>query len=172
MLHLQKYFITSLLVVILSVCFSTITYAVKIGTRILSSDLANDIEYTEKYYGKVNILIIYSPELKKPENMTKQLSKKYDTSIVWRLQPESNDFGMVIVDKSGYVRWKHLYETLDFKAQDLLIELGKLKRSTPLSIDSPAPDFRLTDTDGKTEYALSDYKEKKNVLVNLLLQTY
>ena len=172
MLHLHKYFITSLLVVILSVCFSTITYAVKIGTRIFSSDLANDIEYTEKYYGKVNILIIYSPELKESENMTKQLSKKYDTSIVWRLQPESNDIGMVIVDKSGYVRWKHLYETLDFKAQDLLSELGKLKRNTPLPIDSPAPDFRLTDTDGKTEYALSDYKGKKNVLVNLLLQTY
>ena len=172
MLHLQKYFITSLLVVILSVCFSTITYAVKIGTRLFSSDLANDIDYTEKYYGKVNLLVIYSPELKESENITKQLSKKYDTSIMWRLQPESNDIGMVIVDKSGYVRWKHLYETLDFKAQDLLSELGKLKRSTLLSIDSPAPDFRLTDTDGKTEYALSDYKGKKNVLVNLLLQTY
>ena len=172
MVHLQKCFITSLFVVIISVCFSTFTYAVKIGTRIFSSDLANDIEYTEKYYGKVNILIIYSPELKESENITKQLSKKYDTSIVWRLQPESNDIGMVIVDKSGYVRWKYLYETLDFKAQDLLSELGKLKRSTPLSIDSPAPDFRLTDTDGKTEYALSDYKGKKNVLVNLLLQTY
>lgn len=172
MLHLQKYFFTSLFVVILCICFSTITHAVKIGTRIFTTDLANDIEYTEKYYGKVNILIVYSPELKESEEITKKISKKYDTSIVWRLQPESNEFGMVIVDKSGYVRWKHIYQTLDFNAKDLLSELGKLKRSTPLSIDSPAPDFLLTDTDGKTEYALSDYTGKKNVLVNLLLQTY
>lgn len=171
MLNLQRYFITSLLVVILSVCFSTITHAVKIGTRIFSSDLANDIEYSENYYGKVNILIVYSPKLNEGEDITKEFSKKYDTSIVWRVQPESTDFGMVIVDKSGYVRWKQLYQTLDFKAQDLLSEFGKLKRSTSLSIDSSVLDFRLTDTDGKTEYALSDYKGKKNVLVNLLLQT-
>ena len=172
MLHLQRYFITSVLVVILSMCFSTFSHAIKIGTRIFSTDLANEISYTEIYYGKVNLLVVYSPELKKTEDITKQFSKKYDTSIVWRLQPENNDIGMVIVDKSGYTRWKHLYQTLDFKAQDLLSELEKLKRSTPLSIDSPIPDFRLTDTDGKTEYALSDYKGKKNVIVNLLLQTY
>lgn len=171
MLNLQRHFIKSLLVAILMVCFSTITHAVKIGTRIYSSDLANDIEYSEKYYGKVNILVVYSPKLKETEDITKEFNKKYDTSIVWRVQPESTDFGMVIVDKSGYVRWKQLYQTLDFKAQDLLSELGKLKRSTSLSIDSSVPDFRLTDTDGKTEYALSDYKGKKNVLVNLLLQT-
>ncbi|MCG9127822.1 hypothetical protein JT359_09520 [Candidatus Poribacteria bacterium] len=172
MLHLQRYFITSLLVIILSMCFTTFSHAIKIGTRIFSTDLANEIAYSEIYYGKVNLLVVYSPKLKKTEDITKQFSKKYDTSIVWRLQPDSNEIGMVIVDKSGYIRWKHLYQTLDFKAQDLLSELGKLKRSTPLSIDSPIPDFRLTDTDGKTEYALSDYKGKKNVIVNILLQTY
>ncbi|RKU26931.1 hypothetical protein C6497_12870 [Candidatus Poribacteria bacterium] len=172
MVHIHRYVITFFFVIILSLCSSSIVHAVKIGTRLFSSDLANDIQYSEKYYGKVNILVIYSPELKESKEITKQFSKKYDTTIVWRLQPESNDFGMVIVDKSGYVRWKYLYQTLDFKAQDLLTELGKLKRSTPLSIDSPVPDFRLTDTDAKTEYALSDYRNKKNVLVNLLLQTY
>ena len=67
------------------------------------------------------------------------------------------------------MRWKSVaLPTIE----QLEIELAKLRRDKPLEIGSLAPDFNLTEADGKTTFQLSEHKGKKNVLVTLLLQTY
>ncbi|MCZ6678591.1 MAG: redoxin domain-containing protein [Candidatus Poribacteria bacterium] len=87
---------------------------------------------------------------------------------------EMHQAATFIIDKSGHIRGKFYSETATAPPTmaQLESELVKLKRDTPLPTGSPAPDFSLTEADGKTTFTLSDYQGKKNVLVTLLLQTY
>ena len=84
------------------------------------------------------------------------------------------EIGIFVIDKSGYVRWKFLTDAglAQSAIGELESELVKLKRDTPLPIDSPAPDFQLMDVETGLLFNLSKYKKKKHVLVTLLLQTY
>jgi peroxiredoxin len=79
-----------------------------------------------------------------------------------------------IIDKSRHIRWLSYSQSLEDRPDGEALEsaLSKLKRTVPLQVGSPAPDFSLTEADGETVFRLSDYRGKKNVLVTLLLQTY
>ena len=109
------------------------------------------------------------------QSQAEAFKTKYD-AVTITMNPESAEVErtIFIIDKSGHIRWKFdgkvdaAHPTMD----QLESELAKLKRITPLPVGSPAPDFSLTEADGKTIFTLSDYKGKKNVVVTLLLQTY
>ena len=150
-------------------------------TTFMSGD--KEIKFAD-FHGKSNLIVV-SDALKYAE-FNSQLEKKADAfetrydAAVLRLQVALNpdlvgeESAILIIDKSGYVRWK--FPDAAGLAQsaigELETELVKLKRDEPLPIGSPAPDFQLVDVETGIPFNLSKYKGKRYVLVTLLLQTY
>ena len=127
------------------------------------------------FHGKSNLIVVGDiaghPEFSsRLEQKAGPFEAKYDATVL-RLQGKAE---ILIIDKSGYVRWK--FPSADDSAQSTIkqleSELAKLKRDNPLPIGSPAPDFRLVDAESSLLFSLSKYKGKKHVLATLLLQTY
>ena len=142
-----------------------------LGTTFTSGD--KQIKFSD-FHGKSNLIVV--GDAAKTPVFTSQLEQKgeafgttYDVTIL-RLQGESDT---LIIDKSGYVRWKFPDDADSVPTVEKLeSELAKLKRDDLLPIGSPTPDFRLMDAESGIPFNLSNYKGKKHILATLLLQTY
>ena len=123
------------------------------------------------FHGKSNLIVVSDvTEYSELISQLAQKAVKYDAEMR-RLQGEGE---IIIIDKSGYVRWKFsgAKDSAQITVKQLESELSKLKRDEPLPIGSSAPDFRLLDVESGLHFSLSNYKGKKHVLATLLLQTY
>ncbi len=163
--------------VIFFVFAASISESLEVGdsalrTTIVSGD--KEIKFAD-FHGKSNLIVVH--DAVKRSEFIAQLDQKasafestYDATII-RLQGEGET---LIIDKSGYVRWKlpNAADSAQPTIKQLESELAKLKRDNPLPIGSPAPDFRLVDVETGIPFNLSNYKGKKHLLVTLLLQTY
>ena len=156
---------------------ASISEAFEVGDSVLRTPITSgdeEIRFTD-YHGKSN-LIVASDVLKYAE-FNSQLQQKADTfetqydAAILRLSTGSE---IIVIDKSGYVRWKFSDNTdlAQSAIGELETELAKLKRDEPLPIGSQAPDFRLIDAETGLLVSLSQFKAKKHVLATLLLQTY
>ena len=156
---------------------ASISEGLEIGDSALQTPIVSgdeEIKFTE-YHGKSNLIVVsdaakYAEFDFQLEQKADTFGTKYDATIL-RLQEESD---ILLIDKSGYVRWKFTNDAglAESAIGELESELVKLKRDEPLPIGSPAPDFRLIDVESGLPFNLSKYKGKKHVLATLLLQTY
>ena len=142
-----------------------------LGTTFTSGD--KQVKFAD-FHGKSNLIIV-GDAANHPE-FSSQLEQKagafettYDATIIH----SQGNGETLIIDKSGYVRWK-FPDAADSvpTVEKIESELAKLKRDSLLPIGSPASDFRLVDVESGIPFSLSNYKGKKHVLVTLLLQTY
>ena len=152
---------------------ASISKGVEVGDSVLRTPITfgeAEIKFAD-FHGKSNLIVI--GDMAEHSEGIAQLERravKYDATLL-RLQGEGE---ILVIDKSGYVRWKfpHASDSAQSTIEELESELTKLKRDEPLPIGSPAPEFRLVDVESGLLFNLFKYKGKKHVLVTLLLQTY
>ena len=165
---------------------ASLSDGLEVGDSALRATFASgdkEIKFAD-FHGKSNLIVV-SDVLKYAE-FNAQLEKKsdafatrYDVEVL-RLQVALNPdlvgegSGIILIDKSGYVRWKFSEDAglAQSALGELETELVKLRRDEPLPIGSPAPDFRLVDAETGLLFSASKYKGKKHILATLLLQTY
>ena len=157
------------------------TASISKGLEVGDSVLRTSITYGEEeikfgdFHGKSNLIVV-GDEMKNSEFISQLHQKaaafeaKYDATLL--RVPEED--AVLLIDKSGYVRWR--FPSATDSAQPTIeqfeTELGKLKRDEPLPIGSEAPDFQLMDVESGLHFSLSKFKGNKHVLATLLLQTY
>ena len=156
---------------------ASISQGLEVGDSALRSPITSadkEIKFAD-FHGKSNLIVVSETAgdaefISQLEQEADAFEAKYDATLL-RLEEEGL---ILIIDKSGYVRWKfpNASDSVPTTIEQLESELAKLKRDSPLSIGSPAPDFRLVDAESGLLFSLSKYKGKKHVLATLLLQTY
>lgn len=152
---------------------ASISKGLEVGDSVLRTPITfgeTEIKFAD-FHGKSNLVVVSDViEYSELISQLEQKAVKYDAEMR-RLQGED---GIVIIDKSGYVRWKfpNASDSAQITIKQLESELAKLKRDEPLPIGSEAPDFRLMDVESGLHFSLSTFKGKKHVLATLLLQTY
>ncbi len=152
---------------------ASISKGVEVGDSVLRNPITfgeTEIKFAD-FHGKSNLIVV--GDMAEHSEVIAQLERravKYDATLL-RLQGEGE---ILVIDKSGYVRWKlpNGSDSAQITIKQLESELAKLKREEPLPIGSPAPDFRLMDAETGLLFSLAKYKGKKHVLATLLLQTY
>ena len=163
--------------VIFFIFTASISQGLEVGDSALRSPITSgdaEIKFAD-FHGKSNLIVVSKAAgdaefISQLEQKAGVFEEKYNATLL-RLEEEGV---ILIIDKSGYVRWKfpNASDSAQITIEQLESELAKLKRDSPLPIGSPAPDFRLIDAESGLPFSLSKYKEKKHVLVTLLLQTY
>lgn len=151
----------------------SISKALEVGDSVLRTPITfgeAEIKFAD-FHGKSNLIVV--GDMAEHSEVIAQLERraiKHDATLL-RLQGEGE---ILVIDKSGYVRWKfpHASDSAQPAIEELESELTKLKRDELLPIGSPAPEFRLVDVESGLLFSLSKYKGKKHVLATLLLQTY
>ena len=105
---------------------------------------------------------------------SESVSEAYGASMLSIDDQQMRQPMLCVIDKSGHVRWLRYSQRLEDVPEEASLKsaLSALKRSLPLEVGASAPDFSLTEADGETVFTLSAHRDKKNVLVTLLLQTY
>ena len=166
-----------ILAMIFFIAAATIAAGLEVGDSTLLTTVTSDdkeIKFAD-FHGRFNLIVVssaikYRKFNTQLEQQADTFKAKYDTKIL-RLTEDSE---VILIDKSGYVRWKSNQPTdlAQPTIRKIESELAKLKRNEPLPIGSPAPDFRLIDVESGALFSLSKYKEKKHILATLLLQTY
>lgn len=163
--------------VIFLVFLVSISEGLEVGDSALRTTITSgDVEIKlADFHGKSNLIVVR--DLASNSELKSELDRKasafestYDATII-RLEGEGET---LIIDKSGYVRWKFPVAggSAQLTIKQVESELAKLKRDAPLPIGSPAPDFRLVDVETSLPFSFSNYKGKKHLLITLLLQTY
>ena len=163
--------------VIFLVFAASVSEGIEVGDSALRTSITSgesEIKFVD-FHGKSNLIVIGKAAadtdfISQLDQRAAAFEAKYDATVL-RLQGKRE---ILIIDKSGYVRWKvfNAGGSAQSTLEELESELGKLKRDEPLLIGSPAPDFRLVDAESGLLFNLSKYKGKKHVLATLLLQTY
>ena len=163
--------------VIFFIFTASISQGLEVGDSALRSPITSgdaEIKFAD-FHGKSNLIVVSKAAgdaefISQLEQKAGAFEEKYNATLL-RLEEEGV---ILIIDKSGYVRWKfpNTSDSAQITIEQLESELAKLKRDSPLPIGSPAPDFRLVDAENGLPFSLSKYEEKKHVLVTLLLQTY
>ena len=163
--------------VVVLIFTASISIGLEVGDNALRTPIVSgntEIKFSD-YHGKSNLIVVGQAAegaefISQLDQKAGAFGVKYDATIL-RLQEESE---ILLIDKSGYVRWKspNATDTTQPTIEQLESELAKLKRHKPLPIGSPAPDFGLIDVETGLLFNLSKYKGKKHVLATLLLQTY
>ncbi len=156
---------------------ASVSAGLDVGDSVLRTPITSgdgEIKFAD-FHGQSNLIIVggvaeHSEFISQLEQQADAFDAKYDATTV-HLQAEG---GILIIDKSGYVRWKfpNAADSAQSVIEQLESELAKLKRDEPLPIGSPAPDFQLVDVETGIPFNLSKYRGKRHVLVTLLLQTY
>ena len=166
---------------VLAVMALIFTASISTGLEVSDSLLRTPITFGEEeikfadFHGKSNLIVV-GDEVENSEFISQLHQKaaafeaKYDATLL-RLPEED---AMLLIDKSGYVRWRfpNATDSTQPTIEQLETELAKLKRDEPLPVGSPAPDFGLVDVESGLLFKLSKYKGKKHILATLLLQTY
>ena len=155
---------------VLAVMALIFTASISIGVEVGDSLLRTPITFGKEeikladFHGQSNLIVV-GDEVENSEFISQLHQKaaafeaKYDATVL-RLQGERE---ILIIDKSGYVRWKfpHASDSAQSTIEELESELTKLKRDEPLPIGSPAPDFGLVDVESGLLFKFSKYKGEK-----------
>ena len=142
-----------------------------LGTTFASGD--KQVKFAD-FHGKSNLIVV-GDAANHPEfiSQLEQKAEAFETTYGATMLPVQGEDETLIIDKSGYVRWKFPDAANSVPTVEKLeSELAKLKRDDLLPIGSPTPDFRLMDAESGIPFNLSNYKGKKHILATLLLQTY
>ena len=165
--HFHRYLLMPILAAMLFADVIVAAHGLEVGDRVFDSALAKDLKYTVLFHGKVNLLVAHhsDPDHKSMDKtLVEEYKARFDILLAWRQMPNPEE-GLVLIDKSGYVRWKNT--DIDIVGTDDVIreELAKLKRDIPLFIGSSARILTSPKQTAKHKSSFQTIKERRTFLL-------